>query len=250
MRAVLSRLWPARRSAPAFDAPLAPAEPLAVIGDVHGCDALLARMLDRLARDHAAHRVILVGDYIDRGEDSAAVLRRVQPRDDLICLLGNHEAMCLQFLEAPEEKGPRWLRNGGLQMLASLGVGGVGVASGPARLRAARDELALALGDGLIDWMRGLPRHWSSGNVGIVHAGADPDLPLAAQEDKVLIWGHPRFDSQPRRDGCWIVHGHTVMDAPRADGGRIAVDTGAYATGRLSAALIDRDQVQFVTVTA
>ena len=74
----------------------------------------------------------MVGDYVDRGEDSAGVLRTLFARRDdpkLICLTGNHEEMLLSFLDQPVEKGERWLRYGGMQTLASFGVGGVNPSS-------------------------------------------------------------------------------------------------------------------------
>lgn len=237
-----------RRAAPVpFDAPFAPEEPLAVIGDVHGRDDLLGRLLDRLGREAPDHRVILVGDYLDRGEGSAAVLRRLQARPDLLCLKGNHEAMCLGFLEDPRREGRRWLANGGLQTLASFGVGGLTPTSGPEALFDARDRLAEAMGDALIGWMQTLPLWWASGNVAVAHAGADPDLPMAAQERRSLLWGHPRFEEGARTDGLWIVHGHTIVPEPQAGAGRVAVDTGAYATGRLTAALVAEGRVRFLS---
>ncbi|TNC66853.1 metallophosphoesterase [Rubellimicrobium roseum] len=241
-------LFGRRRAAPVpFDAPLAPAEPLAVIGDVHGRDDLLARLLDRLGREAPDHRVILVGDYLDRGEGSAAVLRRLPARPDLVCLKGNHEAMCLGFLEDPPREGRRWLANGGLQTLASFGVGGLTPTSGPEPLYEARDRLAVAMGEELIGWVQARPLHWASGNVAVTHAGADPALPMEEQDRRALLWGHPRFAETPRVDGLWIVHGHTIVPEPLAEAGRVAIDTGAYATGRLTAALIGPGELRFLS---
>ena len=89
---------------------------------------------------------------------------------------------------------------------------------------------------------------YSSGNVHVVHAGADPARPLDRQSAHTLIWGHPDFLRRPRRDGQWVVYGHTIVDVVAAENGRIGVDTGAYATGRLSAALITRDGVESLSV--
>ncbi|EYD75434.1 serine/threonine protein phosphatase I [Rubellimicrobium mesophilum DSM 19309] len=247
MRRLLERL--SRRSAaPAgFDAPLAPDRPLAVIGDVHGRDALLARLLGRIAERAPEAQIVLVGDMIDRGEESAAVLRRVSGRADLVGLRGNHEAMCLEFLDDPEAYGPRWLFNGGLQTLASFGIGGVSERSRGEGLRAARDRLREAMGEELIAWLRARPLWWRSGNVVVAHAGADPARPLEEQEEQALLWGHPRFGEVPRTDGLWVVHGHTILPRPIVEGGRIGVDTGAYATGRLTAALIGAGGVEFLS---
>jgi serine/threonine protein phosphatase 1 len=230
-----------------FGAPLAPELPLAVIGDVHGCDSRLARLLDRIAAEAPEHQVIAVGDVVDRGEDSAGVLRRLAGRGDVLCLMGNHEAMLLEFLDEPERRGPRWLWNGGLQTLASFGVGGVVTSAGPEMLRDARDRLVDAMGEELIRWIRARPLGCRSGNVAVVHAGADPAHPLEDQDEDVLLWGHPDFMARPRSDGVWVVHGHTILPEPVAESGRIGVDTGAYATGRLTAALIGPGAVEFIS---
>ncbi|PSK81551.1 serine/threonine protein phosphatase 1 [Limimaricola soesokkakensis] len=234
------------RTVPVFDAVLAPATPLAVIGDVHGRADLLFLMLDRLKREAPDHQVILVGDYLDRGEESQEVLEALREQSGLVCLKGNHEAMCLEFLKDPERYGPRWLRNGGLQTLASFGVGGVGQGTDAARLVAARDALAESLGDNAITWLQNLPLSWRSGNVAVVHAAADPELPISLQSEQTLLWGHPNFDRVARQDGVWIVHGHTIVDQARAEAGRIAVDTGAYASGQLSAAIIEKGDLRIV----
>lgn len=248
MRRLLDLLARRGRAAPAaFDAPLAPGRPMAVIGDVHGRDDLLGRMLDRLGEEAPDHEVVLVGDLIDRGEASAAVLGRLMARPGIVVLRGNHEAMLLDFLADPQGGGPVWLRNGGLQTLASFGVGGLGAKPGPEALARAAERLALALGEEAIGWLRSLPLLWRSGNVAVVHAAADPSRPLEEQEEAALLWGHPRFEEVPRADGIWVVHGHTVLSEPRVAEGRIGVDTGAYATGRLTAALIDGNGVVFAS---
>lgn len=248
MRRLLERLTRRGARAPAgFDAPLAPERPLAVIGDVHGRDALLGRLLGQVAERAPDAQVVLVGDLIDRGDQSAGVLRRVLGRGDLVCLRGNHEAMCLEFLDNPEALGPRWLFNGGLQTLASFGVGGVSERSRGDVLREARDRFETAMGEETIAWLRARPLWWRSGNVAVVHAGANPARPLEEQDEQALIWGHPRFGEVPRQDGLWIVHGHTILPEPVVEEGRIGVDTGAYATGRLTAALIGAGKVEFVS---
>ena len=237
-----------------FSSPLRPAEPFCVIGDIHGRADLLAELADRIAQTLPEMKVVCVGDYVDRGDDSAAVLRdlHVESRREgspLVCLAGNHEAMLLEFLDRPEESGARWLRYGGLQTLSSYGLREIGLSMRPERLSAARDELRAALPDGMEGWLRSLPLHWSSGNVAVVHAGAAPSLPIDGQDPNNLLWGHPEFETRERTDGTWVVHGHTVVEAPRMAGGRIAIDTGAYATGILTAAafLPDAAMPQFLS---
>lgn len=231
------------RQAPFPD--VAPDQALFVIGDIHGRIDLLDKLLDKAPE---GAQIICVGDYVDRGEESADVLRRLQSLPDVICLTGNHEEMMLGFIDAPERTGARWLRYGGLQTLASFRLRGISASTRSEDLIAARDQLVDAMGAPLIAWMRGLELMHQSGNVTIVHAGADPQRPLDYQDTAVLTWGHPDFLSKPRTDGQWVVHGHTIVDAPSAEQGRIAVDTGAYASGRLTAAHITADGVTFVTV--
>ncbi|WP_138423737.1 metallophosphoesterase [Maritimibacter alexandrii] len=224
-------------AAPAFAAPLAPSEPLCIIGDVHGCDTLLSRMLDHLdGRDEVA-RVVCVGDYIDRGEQSRAVLDLLRPRDDgdrFTCLQGNHEEAMLDFITDPDGHGRRWLRFGGLQTLASYGIGGLSEQSTGDAVTEAAAALAEALGPDMMNWLRAMPLWTMSGNLGIVHAAADPTKPLEDQSGHALKWGHRDFPDTMREDRLWIAHGHTIIPEARAAGGIISVDTGAYATGRLS----------------
>lgn len=240
---MLSSLFRKLSGADTFADP-APAEPLCVIGDVHGCLPLLERLLAQLPQDH---RVILVGDYIDRGEHSAEVLRYLSTQPALTCLMGNHEEMLLAFLRHPEEAGGRWVRNGGLQTLASFGIRGVRPQMSADELRTCRDRLEQAMGDALIAWLAGLRRSVLSGTVLVTHAGADPQMPPDAQPEQVLTWGHQDFLRKSRRDGIWVVHGHTIVSRAAAVRGRIAVDTGAYATGRLSAACLAGGPARFLS---
>ena len=237
-----------------FEAPLAPDERIAVIGDVHGSDRLLISLLNRLERlDPAPDKLVFTGDLIDRGEDSATVVSMVfglQRRlgKDLVLVRGNHEQMMLDFLDDPARSAARWLRYGGLQTLASFGIGGATEAMSDGQAVRIRDALTEALGQTLIDWLRESRTIFSSGNVHVVHAGADPALPLHAQSADILTWGHPDFLTSARRDGQWIVHGHTIVDEVTAADGRIGVDTGAYATGRLSAALLSPGHFAVISV--
>lgn len=229
--------------------PPCPDVPFFAIGDVHGRLDLLERVLDQLPPEPP---LVLVGDYVDRGENSAGVLRRLfelsqDSRREVICLKGNHEDMMLRFLDDPERRGGVWLRNGGLQTLASFGVSGVTERMDPESARRVSRALAQAMGASLIDWIRALPHRWKSGNVAVVHAGADPKRPIAEQEAQTLIWGHPDFPAMPRPDGLWILHGHTIKDQPKFGNGIISIDTGAYATGRLTAAGVSQGNVEFLT---
>ena len=166
-----------------------PAKPVYVIGDIHGRADLLDRLLPRLAADRAARgsqdaATVFVGDYIDRGPDSAGVLARCVALDEdpsVTCLLGNHEAMCLDFLTGTggEPAAIGWLRNGGRAMLESYGAAQpirIDGAEPIAEMRAA----ALARIPGkIVDWLKARPLLWTSGDVAVCHATPDPLIPLA-----------------------------------------------------------------------
>ncbi|WP_149754817.1 metallophosphoesterase family protein [Roseivivax sediminis] len=231
---------------------LAPDAPFVAIGDLHGCDHLFARLLTKLESAAAeADTLVCVGDYVDRGEDSAPLLDRLRGlqadlgEDRFVCLRGNHEEMMLGFLDDPVGLGPRWVRNGGLQTLSSFRCPAP-TESSPESWETTRDRFAAALGSEAETWLRGLPTMWRTGNVAVVHAGADPLAPIEAQPEDVLLWGHPDFESRRRKDGVWVVHGHTITTDPRAAGGRIPTDTGAYATGRLTGAVVKPGSVEYV----
>lgn len=248
-----------------------PTAPLCIIGDIHGRSDLLDTLVRQLCATQAVDRmrVILVGDLIDRGPDSAGVLARVRdwverpsPFAETLCLMGNHERMMLDFLEAPMLHGPRWLAHGGDATLQSFGItpyrrlGEVGARPSPnkptsrpaeARLNSLRDELRQAMPNGLQDWLQACPNLWQEGSLVVTHAGADPASPLGRQSAQTLLWGHPDFRSRQREDGLWIAHGHLITSHPVAQAGRIAVDTGAWRTGRLTAALLDQDGLRFIT---
>lgn len=236
-----------------FDAPLEPETAFFAIGDIHGCDALLRRLLDQLdTMAHPTARLVCLGDYIDRGDDSRMVLRRLHALsrnagDLMVCLMGNHERMMLDTLDSPALNGPRWLRHGGLQTLASYRLQPPGRDATESEWLEARDALRAALGAELEAWLRQLPLYWQTGNVVAVHAGPDPLRPVPQQGETTTLWGHADFGKVAREDGVWIVHGHTIVDAPVHQSGRISVDTGAYATGRLTAALIEPGRVEFLT---
>ncbi|SEQ78671.1 serine/threonine protein phosphatase 1 [Loktanella sp. DSM 29012] len=246
MLQLFSRLFARQTPPPAPMPPLNVPDPVAIIGDIHGCARLLDILLDRIATLAPQATIVCVGDYIDRGDESAAVIETLMASPQITCLAGNHEAMLLGFLDDAAAKGPRWLRNGGLQTLASYGVAGPN-ADGTRPLDRVRDDLALAMGDARINWLRDLPKWMQTGNLLITHAGADPARAPQDQDDRDLMWGHRDFMAVPRSDGLWVAYGHVIQDAPSAAEGRIALDTGAYATGRLTAAGIHGDSVDFIT---
>lgn len=221
--------------------PPRPGQTLLVVGDIHGRLDLLVDFPTFGPED----QLIFVGDYIDRGDQSADVLRMLHDQPDAVCLMGNHEEMMLKFIDAPAKHGGRWLHYGGLQTLASFGITQIDEAAPVEKLEQIRDELVKVMGPELLEWLRDLPSYWQSGNVVVTHAGADPQLSIEKQNPKHLRWGHPDFERRRRTDGLWVVHGHTIVDIPWMGAGRINVDTGAHATGRLTVATISDTGVTF-----
>ncbi|WP_425041410.1 metallophosphoesterase [Primorskyibacter sp. S187A] len=231
------------------------------MGDIHGRLDLLDALLERLQKttDAPHTRLVVVGDMVDRGPDAAGVLAllhdrmsRPAPFAQTICLMGNHERMMLDFLSDPVTHGPRWLSNGGAETLHSFDLSPerFGQGDADARLRALGQAMREALGPVRLDWLSQLPLFWQEGTLAVTHAAALPGRAMADQPPEVLLWGHPAFLRGRRKDGLWVAHGHTIVAEAAAEQGRISVDTGAWRTGCLSAAVIDEEGIRFESVVA
>ncbi len=227
--------------------PPRPDIPVAVIGDIHGRADLLENLLNKLSTVAPGVQLVFVGDFVDRGPASKDVLDLVQnPTLGAICISGNHEVMLREFLQDPIANGGRWLRNGGFATLQSYGVE---LDASPTALQLADTVVRFekALGSATIGWLESLPLFWQSGNLLVTHAGPDPARRISEQSERDFTWGHNRFLRDERSDGVWIAHGHWIRDRPTCVSGRINVDTGAWKSGRLTAALLDPDgSVRFV----
>ena len=257
------RLDVARLDVPAVDLPAVdlpalprPQTPLCLIGDLHGRADLLAAMLARISAEPQGPtaRLIFVGDLIDRGPQSAAVLQKVwhltrtRP-GQVICLMGNHERMMLDFLSAPTSPAKRWLHAGGAETLASFGVPWISGRDAASRQTALAEALRASLPPGLSDWLAALPLYWQGDGLAVAHADADPTLPLDRQLPATLLWGLGRA-APPRADGIWLAHGHVITPQLQITPGRISLDTGAYRTGRLSALWLDAEGHRVLEVAA
>lgn len=241
-----------KQSHPTIETILEPERPFWAIGDIHGNAVLLDALLEKMRAEGAAEQVIFLGDYVDRGQHSSDVLAQIfkmqqECPDNVVCLMGNHEKMLLEFIDDPLGRGARWLANGGLETLASFGISGVKKRPDAEDAIDAADALEDAMPAGLQAWLRNLPMHWSSGNMHCVHAAMDPAKPVSRQREEVLLWGHRDFMKVPRSDGQSVVFGHVIVPKANVHDGRIAVDTGAYKTGRLTAALVEHGSCRFVS---
>ena len=209
------------------------------VGDVHGRLDLLERAFDRIAA-HAGrrpYRVITLGDYVDRGPDSAGViafLMRRQAEADVVCLKGNHEDMMLRSLEGDDGAMRAWLSNGGLETLRSY--------------RARPDsDLRDGIADAHLAWLSALPLAVRDAHRIFVHAGLEPGVPLNQQDEATLLWIRGPFLRAPA--GAFeahVVHGHTPLwdekpepAEPELLAHRTNLDTGAYFTGVLTVGVFD-----------
>lgn len=229
---------------------LRPDAPFYAIGDIHGCDDLLARLLSRIDPEDD-QQLVFLGDYVDRGPASAGVLKRLFDMtrsygDRIMCLRGNHERMMCQFIDDPLGKGARWLVNGGIETLKSFGISGVDRKPDADVAMAACDALEKAMPDGMIAWLNTMPLSWRSGNVWCTHAAMDPAVAPEDQKPNTMLWGHSAFLHTVRTDDICIVHGHTIVPLPINADSRISIDTGAYRSGALTAAHISPQGCEFI----
>jgi serine/threonine protein phosphatase 1 len=213
------------------------------IGDVHGRADLLDELLGKVEPDALAHdadrRILLfVGDYIDRGPDSAGVIERITrglPQGfEALCLKGNHEAMMLDFLARPERLG-LWLHNGAITTLASYGLAYDDFAAHPDGGADCRDALARAMPGSHHRFFNELRLSAEIGDYFFVHAGVRPGVALDAQDPEDLVWIREEFLGSRADFGKVVIHGHTPVEAPEVRPNRIGIDTGAWQTGVLTA---------------
>lgn len=230
------------------------------VGDIHGRADLLAGMLelleDRAASDARANGppiVVFLGDYVDRGPDSAVVVEMLlsgRPEGfERRFLMGNHEAAMLAFLQDP--MGHRdWIGYGGLETMQDYGVEQPPSAGATDdELRAVAEVFRKEIPSTHMRFYEELEIGMTIGDYAFVHAGVDPDRPLTDQSPKDLMWIRDRFLEDKRRLEKIIVHGHTPVEVPYVDHRRICVDTGAYVSGRLTAARFEGQEVRFETVS-
>lgn len=229
---------------------------LYAIGDIHGCADLLKRMhdtiSDEIARDRPDDwRVILLGDYVDRGPDSARTLEMIvnmieaDPRHIALC--GNHDERFEAFLDDPSI-ADLFLQYGGDGTAASYGVT-MATASADA-LAACHRALNEAVPHAHRALLRSLPRSASFGDFFFCHAGIRPGVPLEAQDPHDLIWIRRPFLDSDALHPKLIVHGHSPVDQPEIKPNRVNLDTRAFSSGRLSALMMDGTEKRIVAVQA
>ena len=219
------------------------------VGDIHGQAGLLRTLQGMIDADIAASPPakiveIYLGDYIDRGPESAAVIEALtQPRPHrTVFLRGNHEDYLDLFLAGRDVLSP-WLKRGGLATLASYGIDPRFKANQAPRRRA----LVSAMPGPHRAFIASLKLGYRLGDVFFVHAGIRPGVPIERQErDDLLTIRRAFLEGDPVLP-VRVVHGHTPQREPQVTPYRIGIDTGAFATGRLTCAVLEGDGVRFLS---
>jgi len=224
---------------------LPPGEVVYAVGDVHGCAGLLAQAFARIDADVAARPAerateVFVGDYIDRGPDSFGVIEALAERRRsraVVLIGGNHEAVLARFLADPATL-PAFAQLGGLPTLISYGLKPAGRLDAAAGAALAA-EFSAALPPSHRDVFASLRPSFVLGDYVFVHAGLRPNVPLGDQTIDDLLWIRDDFLLCEEPFEKFVVHGHTPVRAPDLRFNRANIDTGAFATGRLTVLAID-----------
>lgn len=250
---ILSRLF-SRQDKPAASPAIPERRRVYAVGDIHGCLSLFDKLLEKLDEDNEARAqanvtLILLGDLVDRGPDSAGVVERaIQLQDsggDVRWLMGNHEEVFLKALSGDPAAMRYFVRIGGGPTIHSYGL------KGDEYLGMSFEELAVTFPQLVPDRHRRFLETGEEmiaiGDYLFVHAGIRPGVPLDDQRPSDLRWIRDDFLSDGSDHGCVVVHGHTIFDEVQERTNRIGIDTGAYATGRLTAIGLEGNERWFVT---
>jgi serine/threonine protein phosphatase 1 len=219
-----------------------PGKRIYAIGDIHGRLDLFRVLLRTIENDNAARapadtQLILLGDLIDRGPDSAGVvqaaleLRHKQPNARF--LLGNHEEVFLSALAGDLKTLAFFLRIGGRETILSYGVSEKELhESDYAGLHALLNQRVPAEH---VRFLQSFEDMISEGEYVFVHAGVRPSVDMALQKPSDLRWIREEFLSHTGSFDKVVVHGHTIFPGVEYGASRIGLDTGAYRTGVLTA---------------
>lgn len=192
------------------------------IGDVHGCHDELKEALQWIfldAGDSSDYQIVMIGDYIDRGPNSAGVLSTVMfykqvMRDRFVALMGNHEDMALNDYS-------NWLYNGGRECLASYIDG--------------------EMTDEHRQFLKTLPKYYETPNHIFVHAGINDEVPMDQQFEGDLLWKRYQGGMGPRNIKKLMIHGHTPQKEIEYGPNRMNIDTACVFGGKLTVAKFEYD---------
>lgn len=203
------------------------------IGDIHGCADELRLLLNKLALASDT-RVVFIGDYVDRGPDSKGVIDTILELREacpVITLMGNHEAMFLDYLEDPySARAGAFIYNGGSATLASY----------------ADDTAEVTIPPEHIEFLRELRLCYETEHNFFVHAGI-PDVPIreldVARDGPSMLWIRRKFLRSEYQWSKVVVHGHTPVHTVTLKPNRINIDTGCVFRRRLSAVALPGERI-------
>lgn len=226
------------------------------IGDIHGYDQALERLIERIRQDAATigerPRIVLLGDYVDRGPNSRGVLDRILKLEqadwcDPVIIKGNHEDALLRFLDEPEY-GPTWGYWGGGRTMANYGVEMPDLSAPELAWEGTSAAFGRAIDPAHRALLERLPAVFIADDYLFVHGGVDPDRPLAEQDAETFMYMRGRFLRAEKACDYVVVHGHTPGDEPFNAEWRIDVDTGIYFNGVLTAVRLRGEERAFLQV--
>ena len=217
------------------------------IGDIHGCDAQLANLYEIIADDLARRPIdqpvlLHIGDYVDRGADTAGVLRRLLRGSpvagmEVVNLVGNHDETMLHALSGDRPAATDWLFAGGRPALESYGID-------PDSPREAWPENVPMEH---LDFLRNLTLTHREGGYFFVHGGIRPGVPLEQQSREDLLRMRQPFLYSEADFGAVVVHGHTPVKEPVVRHNRVAIDTGAVFGGKMTCLVLEGETLGFLT---
>ncbi|MCZ6481933.1 MAG: metallophosphoesterase family protein [Alphaproteobacteria bacterium] len=245
----ISALKGGRAGAPRVPAPRVPeGTRVYAIGDIHGRLDLLAQLRERIVMDSGDFTgerkvVVYLGDYVDRGPQSREVIDLLVDAPlggfESVHLKGNHDKFLLDFLD-DASVWPLWLYNGAGATVMSYGVTPTAGAEG---LQA---EFRARIPARHLEFLRSLALSHAEGDYYFVHAGVRPGVALEDQDEADMIWIRDPFLSSCADHGKIVVHGHSIAREPEIEANRIGIDTGAYATGKLTCLVLEGEGRAFL----
>lgn len=239
---VLKRLF-SRKEVPAPPPAALPAgKRIYAIGDIHGRDDLLGELLAKIDADDAARgsaetQIVFLGDLPDRGPASRQVIERAlalaEARPETVFIKGNHEELMIRVWDGDRPTAATFHRAGGRETLMSYGIAAEDYDSWD--LGDVTDATSRVVPKAHIDFLKGFRASYRLGDYFFAHAGVRPGIALDDQDEKDLRWIRGDFIESAADFGAVVVHGHTIRDAVEERANRIGIDTGAYASGKLTA---------------
>ena len=216
------------------------------IGDVHGRLDVLDSLLEAIWLDRSPDAkpvLIMLGDYVDRGPASREVLDRLIGLQDNTAIetrfiRGNHDETMLRFLDEPS-LGPTWCGFGGAEALRSYNVIAPLMSDDAEGWEATRQAFADAISPDQVRFLQALEPCAEYGDYFFTHAGVRPGVELDEQDPHDMMWIRDDFLRGSATFSKTVVHGHTPEEDAFVSDRRIGVDTGAYATGRLTAIVLE-----------